>query len=127
MGYIVVGFILALIVFGFGANLLAKTKNSFEDITPILMKNKDDACKNLGDRSKEQGIEITDKDNDGRPDSCDTCFSPTNPKSTANVRDGDVDGMFSGCDENDDDRSIRRCKRGFTLIEERCVEGAPSK
>lgn len=127
MGYIVVGLILALIVFGFGANLLAKTKNSFEDLAPTFMLNKDQTCMSLGNRYLEQGIEFSDKDNDRRPDACDICISYKNPKATANTKDGDGDGMFSGCDENDNDRSIRKCKKSFNLVEEyRCVEGAPS-
>jgi hypothetical protein len=128
MWFIVVGAVLALIVFGFGANLLAKVKNSFDDISPILMQNKDSICLQRGKTDMEKGVQFIDKDNDGRPDSCDICISYTNPQATANVNDGDADGMFSGCDENDNDRSIRKCKKGFTLVDEyRCVEGTPSK
>ena len=81
------------------------------------LKLKDDKCKFDTDRAERGGMKVdksNDKDEDRRLDACDICVNGPN-----NI-DNDLDGMPSGCDKDDNDRTVIACSR--TLEKDgRCI------
>jgi hypothetical protein len=124
MWFIIVGAILALLIFVFGASMIAKTRDASNDvISPKLLEFKDSQCLSDTEKSRARGNNPPDLDGDDRADACDICVGKNNEGN--NDEDGDLDKMPTYCDEDDSDRTITKCKSEFTVTKDkRCVEAS---